>query len=373
MCHYDFPDSDGKRSYPLSGATKMNYIIKRLIDSGYYVELFSMAPLSNLNSVFIKGERFEKLGCSLEFPMAIGRGNFFLRILSSFFRRLMLLNYLFFKVKSTDTLLVYHSPGFFRELRLARKFKKFNLILEAEEIYHDVSHFSKGFVQAEEDVLSDADAYILSTELLDERINKNKKDSVAIYGTYLVEPQVVSKWDDGKIHVVYAGTFDPRKGGATAAITTAYLPDNYHVHILGFGSPNEVQDMKDLIEGLSVKSKATITFDGLLKGREFIEFIQKCHIGLSTQNPNAVFNGTSFPSKILSYMSNGLAVVSIKIDAVYKSKVGSSITYYEEQTPENIARAICKTDLSVNTRDIISKLDLNFTDEMNRLLNNFVK
>ena len=50
-----------------------------------------------------------------------------------------------------------------------------------------------------------------------------------------------------------------------------------------------------------------------------LKFIQKCQIGLCTQNIDAAFNTTSFPSKILSYMSNGLEVVGVNIAAIKNS------------------------------------------------------
>lgn len=139
---------------------------------------------------------------------------------------------------------------------------------------------------------------------------------------------------------MYAGTFDPRKGGPTTTTTTRWLPENYHVHILGFGSENDTKELCALIEETNEASAATVTYDGLLSGEDYIRFLQKCQIGLSTQNPDAAFNDTSFPSKILSYMANGLRVVTVRIPAIEGSAVGDDVIYYEEQTPEKIAQAI---------------------------------
>ena len=178
-------------------------------------------------------------------------------------------------------------------------------------------------------------------------------------------------FSDGKIHCVYAGTLDPRKGGAIASAESAlFLNENYHIHILGFGNEKEKAEMLNTIDSISKKSKAKITYDGLLSGEEYIKFIQSCDIGLSTQNPNAKFNDTSFPSKILSYMANGLRVVSVRIPVVEESGIGKCVYYYDEQTPENIAKAIKSIDFSeeYDSRKAIGVLDKAFICNLKTML-----
>ena len=128
--------------------------------------------------------------------------------------------------------------------------------------------------------------------------------------------------------------------------------------------------MKQVIKDVSGKTKATVTYDGLLSGEDYIRFIQSCQIGLSTQNPDADFNATSFPSKILSYMANGLRVVSIRIPAIETSAVGNDMYYYDKQTPEEIAKAIANIDLldDYAGRDLILKLDKQFRQEIKEIL-----
>ena len=180
-----------------------------------------------------------------------------------------------------------------------------------------------------------------------------------------------SIFNDDLVHVVYAGTFDLRKGGGQAAVTAAeYLNDKYHLHILGFGSEEQILEIKDLIKIVSEKSQCKLSYDGLKIGNDYINFIKSCHIGLSTQNPNATFNETSFPSKILSYMSNGLRVVSIKIPVIENSRVGKYLTYYERQTPEEIANAIMSVNINddYSARKIIEELDSSFFVQLKKLL-----
>ena len=179
---------------------------------------------------------------------------------------------------------------------------------------------------------------------------------------------------DKIIHCVYAGTFDPRKGGAAAAAAAAeFLPDDYHIHILGFGSDEEIRNMKDCISRVAKKSAAKVSYDGLLTGEDYIKFIQSCDIGLSTQNPDAAFNATSFPSKILSYLANGLRVVSIRIPAIEQSDVGDKLFYYDEQTPDQIAKAIRSIDMSqeYDSRRLIEQLSECFERELVEVLERY--
>lgn len=224
--------------------------------------------------------------------------------------------------------------------------------------------------QKEYEFFKIADGFIFPTELLSEKVNTEKKPEVIIYGTYHIEKELPKLFSDGKIHCVYAGTLDPRKGGAAAVEAALFLNGDYHIHILGFGNEKEKAEMLNIIDDISKKTEAKITYDGLLSGDEFTSFIQSCDIGFSTQSPDAAFNSTSFPSKILTYMVNGLRVVSIRIPAIEKSAVGKFMYYYDEQTPENIAKAIKSIDFSeeYDSRKAIGMLDKAFICDLKTML-----
>ncbi|MBE5039336.1 glycosyltransferase [Ructibacterium gallinarum] len=279
--------------------------------------------------------------------------------------------YLILHTETNEKVLVYHSVGYGNAVFWAKKLKKFKMILEVEEIYQNVQNL--GFIKNKREYRDFrlADGYIFPTKLLNDLINVEHKPYAVIHGTYHVEPKRNVSFQDNKIHVVYAGTFDSKKGGAAAAISAAkWLPENYHVHILGFGSEQEIQKIKDLVLETVPQTKAAISYDGLLAGEEYIQFIQKCHIGLSTQNPDASFNDTSFPSKILSYMANGLRVVTVRIPAIETSAIGKDVYYYEEQTPEKIAEAILKIDFhdAYDGRKKIAVLDQQFCGDLKEII-----
>lgn len=377
--YYDI-DCTGRerRSLSLASRNKMSYIAD-VISKYETVEIISPSVVMGK-----KGDcgRVEQISDSVTlrlFPSP-GRKSRIIGRMSTFLTMCCFLWYLLTNIRKGETVIVYHSLGYCKPLYYLTKIRKFRLILEVEEIYGDVTG-DEAARAWELKLARQADGYIFPTQLLSQLINKEKKPEVVIHGTYQVEPERKSNIFDRDphngnrqtIHVVYAGTLDPRKGGAVAAADAAeFLPEGYHIHILGFGSQRDMDNMQERIKEISSRTKAKVSYDGLLSGEEYIRFIQSCDIGLSTQNPAANFNTTSFPSKILSYLANGLRVVSIRIPAIEQSAVSDILYYYDEQTPEQIATTILAVDICAeyDSRQMIASLSAEFEQQMGALLDN---
>ena len=185
-----------------------------------------------------------------------------------------MLIFLLKNLKSEDFLLVYHSPFYCKLIPLIKKCK---IVLEVEEIYADVIG-DKRLRKKELHICDKADAFLFPTEMLSDVVNPKNKPFLLIHGTYMVETDRKNIFDDDKIHVVYAGTFDPRKKGANAAIkTTEFLNEHYHMHILGFGTENQKEEVRRQVDYTNKISKAIVSYDGLLSGKEYIKFLQSCH------------------------------------------------------------------------------------------------
>ncbi len=365
--YYNLPDSG--TNFVLAAVNKMNYICEALENNGYNTEIVSASGA--VEKKFCKSKKVKLTDkTTLKLFSSLPRLNRIVSVIDRVILKTKLFLYMIKNTNKDSTVMAYHSLGYMSLVKRLKKLKGFKLIIEAEEIYGDVIGNEKTS-QKEYEFFKIADGFIFPTELLSEKVNTEKKPEVIIYGTYHIEKEMPKIFSDGKIHCVYAGTFDPRKGGAIASAESAmFLDENYHVHILGFGNEKEKAEMLNTIDSISKKSKAKITYDGLLSGEEYIKFIQSCDIGLSTQNPNGKYNDTSFPSKILSYMANGLRVVSIRIPAIEKSAVGKFMYYYDEQTPENIAKAIKSIDFSeeYDSRKAIGMLDKDFICDLKKML-----
>lgn len=358
-----------RRSMSMAAVNKINYICTVLNKLGFCVDIVSCSMVADKKIKKTTEKLYENI--NIRYFKTFGRSRFkLIRMCEYTLQNLILFFYLMKNVKKDEQIIVYHSLGLMRCVYLAKKIKKFRLILEVEEIYNDVKQKSSSSRKMEEKFIACADKYIFPTMLLNEKFNTLNKPHIIIHGTYQVEEERKVSFDDNKIHIVYAGTLDKRKGGATTTTTTTFLPENYVVHILGFGNEKDIKEIEELIDKTNESSKAKAVYEGVRSGEEYTEFLQKCHIGMSTQNPDADFNATSFPSKILSYMANGLRVVTVKIPAIESSDVGNELYYYKNQSPECIAETIKKIDFNDNydSRKIIESLNEKFIKDLSDLL-----
>lgn len=375
LTYYAHYDNKQKRYFVPSATDKINYVIKALNHIGYNVKVISASATKDEKKCYHGGlyriNEQTTLKMFFTFPWG-NKAQKCLSIISMYFFLLLEL----LKIRKGERILVYHSLGYMNILNFVHRIKKFHLVLEVEEIYADATGNKK---QRDREVrfLCSADSYVFPTKLLSDEVNVNKKPEIIIHGTYNIEPRREcdlfrgDSENERTIHCVYAGILDPRKGGAAAAVdATQYLPNNYHIHILGFGTEEEKRNIKDRVAEIDRISQAKVSYDGVLSGEKYIRFIQSCDIGLSTQNPTAAFNGTSFPSKILSYMANGLRVVSIRIPVVETSAIADLINYYDNQTPMEIAKAIMsvRIDEDYDSRIKISQLALEFERDFGNFL-----
>ena len=294
-------------------------------------------------------------------------GHFVKKMLS----RLWLIYYLLCHISYREIIFVYHAPSLMFPIAVLSFFKKPRIIMLTEELYSDINeHKNKLTLTSEIAYLRKVSAYIFPTELLSDVVNIYNKPCLILYGAYSQICQNKRKFYDNKIHIVYAGTFEHHKGVFMAIESALNLPDNYHLHIIGYGTEIEINQVKSHIKKVSMLTSCTVSYDGFFKGEEYRNFIQKCDIGLCSQDPAASFTKTSFPSKILSYLSNGLKVVSIKIETIEKSEIASCICFYEHNQSFEVAQAIIKAASTNYDLSIIKTLDKHFRANLAKLIDN---
>lgn len=365
--HNNAPAVTGEeRVVSLAAVTKMDYIADVLNRIGRSVHFISMAgPVRGSDS---KGGTFALSdSTSLTLWSARPKGGKFNGLINYIQLRRKTEEFLA-SLSPKDVVVCYHSLEFCELLPRAKRRAGFRLILEVEELYSDVTGRASD-LDRERKSFEAADAFIFPTRLLAEKVGASGRPYALCSGIYGIAQHLAEKRGDGLVHVVYAGTLDPRKGGAAAAAAGAFLDANYAMHILGGGSDLQVDAIRGAVEEANGSSRGcNITYEGLKSGREFDEFVQSCHIGLSPQNPSAEFNTTSFPSKVFMYLSNGLKVVSVDLP-VFEGGIRDALTLCPSNSPEDLAHAIrsAAAEEGASPHCLLERLDAGFRHDLAHL------
>lgn len=362
-------DNKTNRNVTPSAITKGKYVASALASCSSEVEIVSLAYPTKDSQDEVYYQVSENVICHL-FKGKYSN-NRIIRYLNHKLYDKKIRKYLKQNVKKDDIVVVYHSLANMKLVKYIKKNITDKIVYEVEEIYGDVINDEKAKTK-ELKAFKNASSYIFSNDYLNSIINTKQLPYVTCYGTYEIPTLYKEAFNDNLIHCLYAGTLDCQKQGAAIAINTArYLPNNYIIHILGFGTFQDLSYTKNLIDEINKQYGVTkVIYEGVKLNEEYLKFIQKCQIGLSTQNMDASFNDTSFPSKILSYMSNGLEVVSANIGVVKNSKISQYIHFYEVQDEKAIANVILNINLNAksNNVDVVKELDKEFKEDLKAML-----
>lgn len=371
LAYFNDPEITKEERYVSRAATtKVEYIASCLNAVGFGVEIVSLAEGSS-NRCYPARVVNLRQGLSLKLFRSFGHNSIIGKILNRFIVRNQLSAFLK-GLGSDDVVICYHSVDYIETLIEFKNKRQFKLILEVEEVYSDVSH-SVELKKREHRIFNAADAFLFPTELLAKSIGLRSRPFCVCSGIYSVNRQVSDKRNDGRTHVVYAGTLDPRKGGAAAAAAAGFFLDSrYAMHILGSGTERQILDIESAVDKANKAGHGcAISYDGFLSGREFDEFIQSCHIGLSPQNPNEPFNQTSFPSKVFMYLSNGLQVVSVDLP-VFTGDLRQQLFLCHSNDGIDLAKQICaagdKLSAAQPAVDFLKKENDIFCNELLKLV-----
>lgn len=370
---YENPSGTSKRNQALSATNKMDYIAVALNEAGCNVHLVSPSwMLTEKNQPrFEKTKttqilRWKKITAVSSWRSKTKIGAYIKIVWSLIWLFLFLVK----NVKRNEKILVYHSPWLAIPVILAKKIKKFNLILEVEEVYSKVWEIKSTLSVWEKYLIDAASSYLIVSELLGDLLPNKPK--ILAYGSYKTTGITNISKSDEKIKIVYAGSVDDTKGGANNIIDCSdFLSDTYEIKIIGYGNEKDIEVLKTRIKIKNErKENAHCGFYGVKREQEYSKFLLGCHVGVNSQI-NGVYMQTAFPSKILSYLSHNLAVVSTPIESIKKSVLSSYISFSENDTPESIAEAIKSIDIKNlrDPREKIKELHIEFVANLKQMIN----
>lgn len=306
---------------------------------------------------------------------SLGQGSKLKKYINHLIGLLQLILYILFNVGEKDIVIVYHSLSYLNTFKLLTKFKRFKYILEVEELYSYIDASNKKLSKNEMEIIDSAQGYIFSNYILNQKINIKEKPFIIINGIYKINDfkYVREKYERKKL--VYAGTLEVQKGVDNVLELAKYLNENNEIHIIGFGSEMDISRINKKIKMNNCQNNCKIYFDGLLKGEKYNSYLQKMDIGICIQNPYDEFNKFEFPSKIFSYLSNGLHVVSNNLIQVRESEISKYINIIDSYNISEIAEYIERIELNncYTSKEILKELDINFKKNLKKLFKEMEK
>ncbi|MCH5203689.1 MAG: glycosyltransferase [Oscillospiraceae bacterium] len=359
------------RSYSLAAAKKMDFICDMILSCGKDACIISPSHINVRGKARYKEtDEYIRPGVRLCLPPSCEANNKIKRIARVLRARLWLFNKLISETKKGDKVIVYHNYELAVPLLLARFIRRFEIVLEVEEIYAQVWEIS-GYKKWKERLLLKYtnDNSLIVSEVLREKLGVT--EGIISYGSYSAYEGTIRRRDfSGTVKLVFSGLVDRERGSGFMAVQCMeYLPENYVLYVCGpIASKDKEAFLSEVARVNRALGREACKYCGVLDDNDYEKLLTSSDIALNPQIEGK-FGDYVFPSKILTYMSYGLPVVSTKGQSIVKSGLGDIITFADDYTPRSVAEAILTIheDISDREAERLSALKSRFRDQFARV------
>ena len=158
--------------------------------------------------------------------------------------------------------------------------------------------------------------------------------------------------DSAGVRFLYSGALDTTRGVDLLLEALELLPEHgWHLDITGHGA------LTDRVSRFAqdLRWNGKVKYHHSLPPEAYKEVVQAAHVGLNCQRSSDPISGVTFPSKIFTYLSAGLLVISSRAGAV-EELCGNACFYYAEETPQSLAGVMKEVMADFST--VRQKLDL---------------
>ncbi|MEE1013323.1 MAG: glycosyltransferase [Clostridia bacterium] len=370
LCFYSDPEYMDRLVIFPSALSKIEYVVESLKKCGYQTNVVSVA--TSLKGRF-KGRKKQIDEQETHTYLSAIKTKFAaINKVLAIVRWIQILCFLLKNVKKDDKVVIYHSLYHRYWLHWYKKLFRKDFILQIEDVYTSVHREIAHAKNAEWNLFSLTDKHICVNDFLKEQLNS--RYAVVSYGSYKLPKRIPIEKGE-KIRLVYAGVIEQLRNAAFFAVKAMeFLPESYELHILGFGTQEDIGALHSLIDKINeTKDKKQVFYHGEKRGEEYTAFLQSCDIGLSThvyQKEDLESADHTFPSKVLVYMANGLRVVAQDLDVLKESAIGELMSFYHVPEPEMLAKVIMQVDLhdAYDSRKKIEQLNQQFCSDLKALL-----
>jgi glycosyltransferase involved in cell wall biosynthesis len=142
------------------------------------------------------------------------------------------------------------------------------------------------------------------------------------------------KFGKRDLRFLYSGSLDKTRGVDLILSAFALLPaSGWQLDITGAGEFQE--QVREHASGPGNR----ITFHSTLSPGPYDRVLRECDVGLNCQRASDPISEVTFPSKIFTYLSAGLVVLSSSASGV-PAVCGDACVYYDAETPTSLAQAM---------------------------------
>lgn len=178
---------------------------------------------------------------------------------------------------------------------------------------------------------------ILANSLLSKRLPVNIP-KIVIPGFYTPRSTRFNPSINSCVRFLYAGTLDETRGVDLLLDAISLIPiDGWALDISGAG-PLESR-VRELASNPKYIEK--VFFHSVLDSRKYLNLISNAHVGLNPQRLNDPISAVTFPSKIFSYLSAELLILTSEACGV-RDVLGDLCIYYQKDDPVSLATAMIK-------------------------------
>lgn len=370
---YDiFHEGKKIRSYSLAAARKIDYITSVLQQKDYNVEILSAAYINVEGQGIIQGTTIDiEPNKHLVLATSWSASNKFLRIWRIICILWNIFIYLLFNTNKESKVIVYHNYFYTIPIIAAKLIRRFDLILEIEEQYAMIWKLSP-WQKRKEDILLKAGRKkpLIVSEVLAKKMGID--DFIVSYGNYnSYSGEIKPKGKRKEIILIYTGSIDKTKGSAYHAIEVMkYLPDNYILFVSGYIEKGEEKIFEEKLSKVNNQcGRRACQYLGILDEKEYEELLLSADIALNLQKEGE-FGAYLFPSKILTYLSYNINVVTTRGESIINSSVKDILYFADNYTYEAIAKAIKSVDFErgIDYRDRLKQLNNVFAQKISERL-----
>ena len=307
---------------------------------------------------------------------SLGAKNKFQRAMRVLQSRLWLLIYLIRNTHKDSVVLIYHSYEIAFPVLLARRIKRFKIILEIEEKYSMVWKLKRyqQFIESKLLKYGNKNSLVVSEVLADILRIKNP---IISYGSYdIFRGEINRDKEKEKITLIYTGTIDKVRNSAYMSLEVMlYLLKKYELILSGSIAKGEEETFKEKIKEINnICGREACSYVGVLNEQDYQNLVLNADMALNLQQ-SGDFGQFLFPSKIITYLSYNLPVVSTKGDSIVYSEIANIITFANEFNALSISEAIKSINIydNIDRRRYLLELDTKFETKFRNLLNNVDK